>query len=402
MTKKNLFWLTLTLFLTALLVFTGCPTGSGTDTSTTQQPETGSSGGGPTTTYRPPKTLSVDGSTTTADVNQELNKFTTQTLTLSNSTGSPIEVDIGTGESLTVPPGKTLQIGDDVTLKVESGGTAAITGTVNVASGGSVDFSEILPAQTSNPITVSGTVTVASGGTLLMPASDPVNPNFTPQFQYGPSGKIVVQQGSTVCLNMTGSPYGNINITQIGAPLQSPGDYSDPTKITEIPIFEWSGSGGSVEFVQGNILTLASGTLICKGGPSPDGSGGVNRSEVSVQNVVIAQGAELVLKERLKIVDSLELNGTLDLSDTETPLEPYKQRWPLISTIVNATLIIGPNAEIKFNNTSPLAEQQKAIFRDTFDNAQSSPPIPTPGTYKWVATIVSGVTITSGGWVLQP
>jgi hypothetical protein len=340
MPQKRVFYVILTLFLAVLLVFTGCPTDADTDTTTEYQQGTGSKGKG-----LPVYQKTLDASASAADVTRELNDLPIGgTLILSSSTGSTsMPVD-----DLTVAYGRTLQIGNDVSLEVPASGTATITGEVSVTdggtfdvqtggevtiagtvsvtdggefdvqdggevtiagelkveNGGTVDLSTLPVSGNDDAITITGTITVESGGIFHAPP-DQVGPsglNPAPQIAYAGGGKVVLKEGS----------LGYIGTALLIAP-----------DSTGSPHFEWeAGTGGLLEFGL-DLITLTSGKVKT----SQNGAG--------VRKAVIGPGAELDVGHIFGVQYLLTINGTLTGSGTIAGLN-----------LNVSTITFGPNATI--------------------------------------------------------
>jgi hypothetical protein len=230
MFKKHLLVMMIVV-LAALLVFTGCPTSSGTDTSPESVPQTPYV---PSPVIPRPKDKPVTSTTPTSEINNQLSSSSTSTVTLSASATTMVTTD----DTLVVPAGKGLNIGENVTVKIPSGQDADIRGTMNVAEDAAIDFSDI-PTSSTNAVTLSGTISVAQGGKFYGPES---SGGATPQFVYGGSGKIVLQGGSTAYMKS-----GAANVAHIG-----------PSSVT--PIFEWEGTSGSLELTE-DLFTLKNATV---------------------------------------------------------------------------------------------------------------------------------------------
>jgi hypothetical protein len=176
--KKNLLF-GLIAVLTAILVFTGCPTGGGTDnddnSGTGNGDETGkgdgTGGGGP-----PPP--SIDAEKAALDLQVLINNAQKSTavaigttvelqksLTIGNVVAPSFQVSRATAADkaalpdLTIPSGVTLEVQSGFMLKVEGTGEVTVAGTLSTEGA-----AEIVVA--GGTFTTTGTVAVATGGTL--------------------------------------------------------------------------------------------------------------------------------------------------------------------------------------------------------------------------------------------
>jgi hypothetical protein len=166
MFKKSHFFISLFLGVFIILAFTACPTSTGSNQTTTGEvPETTPTW--PKTTTK--KDLPVSGSTTTSDINNQLNNSSNTTVNLESNGGSPVTVT--TNAALEIPTGKVLEISEDVTLTIPSGQTAEITGTVNVKEDAVLDLS----AADEEEVVVKGLVTIQAGGTFKVNTASTAN-----------------------------------------------------------------------------------------------------------------------------------------------------------------------------------------------------------------------------------
>jgi hypothetical protein len=189
-------------------------------------------------------------------------------------------------DTLVVPTGKGLNIGNDVTLKVPSGQDADIRGTVNVAEDAAIDFREI-PTIGGGTVTLSGTITVAAGGEFYGPVAG--TGGATPQLVFS-GGKIVLKGGSTAY--MTAIPIMQVGLDGTGA------------------FFEWASTTTENDevWLGDELFTLIRGEVTVKNG------------NPSIHNGSIETGATLKIdgSQTLSIRSSctLTVKGTLDVTGT--------------------------------------------------------------------------------------
>ncbi|MFP3090093.1 hypothetical protein LQZ21_07175 [Treponema sp. TIM-1] len=312
MSRKSLFWLPLTMLLAVLLVLSGCPSGTGGDTTTSQSPPYNPN---PTPTPSPsiprPQTVTVDPSDPPepSEINSALNSSASSVIL--SSAGGAATVEVDSGESLTVPLGKGLTIGNNVTLAVVNDtGTVTVNGDLTVASGGAFDLSDLTTSAT-DKIAISGTVTVKAGGTYKA-AVQGSGTTDAPQFDFGPNGKIVLEYGSEAYLNPSGTP-----ILYLGAS----GDN---------PMYAWD-TTGRVELSQVSpgvsLLTVTSGNIKVLG---------ISNLGI-IYNGIINAGAKVTIEasDGLLVTGTLTVNGAIDASGGK---------------------IVGsgsPNSTITFGSTAP-------------------------------------------------
>jgi hypothetical protein len=335
MSRKSMYLFSVSVLLMILLVLSGCPASTGSDTESDpgippqEVPSSSSTGGGSTLPIPEPIKVDVTEITTalnkSAAVNGKLESAGAPVV-IGSDAGTPPTISADTNTPLVVPANKVLEL-DNVTLEVPNavtatttvagtlnvgnkakldvkaggGGPVVISGSVTAADGGVVDFSTVAATSGTRTITLSGTLTIAKGGTYYSPATDPLNPDSAPQFVYEGTGKIVFQSGSTAYLNVGGT-----NIVQIGPAIAA----GDP--FTNSPIYEWGAGAGSVELTDGGVITLKSGTLLVKGIPIPPS----DRGTPPIQTAVVDSGATLKILgvttgPGLLVNKALTVNGAL-------------------------------------------------------------------------------------------
>jgi hypothetical protein len=273
------------LALLFILILSGCDTSTGGDTQGTSGGGGADGGGvvppGPWVPIPQEKVMVVDSGSppNASDINSALTDSSTGSVNLTTTSGSPVNVPIANSETLAVPAGKGVSVGDNVTLEFADGATGTIEGEVNVQSGGVLDLSDITNG---DQVNLTGTIVVESGGTFEI---ESIGTSNTSAIKYD-GGKLVLNQDSNAYLN--GTLY--IGPASSGA------------------IFRWpsGGSGTSIEFSNNanvNIITLKGGEITAADEPAV------------VQAAVIDSDATLTLDSAIDnfgVYISLEVNGTLN------------------------------------------------------------------------------------------
>jgi hypothetical protein len=332
MFKKSHFFMSLFLGVFIILAFTACPTSTGGDTTPNTTPDS-PSGVTPSLPNLPkPKELDVtSGDVDTSDINNVLTSSSTSSVTLKSDSTQTVQLD----DKLEVPAGKTLVIGENITLEIPTDKEAEIKGAVTVQENAVLDLSTV----PDDKVALTGTITVESGAEFKILNSTDNNSAI----DYQNNGKLVLKDGSKAYLVNGITP-----VLYIGPE-------------SEDASFEWPSGGGSqttIEFnaVNGvNMITLKGGTITAP-------------KTAYINAAIIDPGAVLEIgsgASALYIRISLEINGTLK-SDKS------------IVGLVDATITFGDQAT---PNGSALGSDD-----NFYANGSTSKEAPTAGkSYTWKA-----------------